>query len=148
MYSANVCLSPRNASAQLKFTPNDVYGGIADVKKKNKYAVLVQCFPLVSLMAAVGKREIDYFFLDVEGAEIDILKTIPFDEMYIKVMTIEYRMYDVRGRVDKVRSLQKLVELRALLRDWYNLVKILYFEHSSARVKSPATGLDAVFVRK
>jgi len=45
----------------------------------------VQCFPLFSILAAMNKSSIDYFSLDVEGSELDVLRTIPFDAIFIKV---------------------------------------------------------------
>lgn len=49
----------------------------------------MQCFPLFSILIALGNPIIDYFSLDVEGSELAILKTIPFDQIQIHVMTIE-----------------------------------------------------------
>lgn len=45
----------------------------------------VQCLPLTFYIAALGVKTIDYFSLDIEGNEIDVLETIPFNEMDIKV---------------------------------------------------------------
>lgn len=47
----------------------------------------VQCFPLFSLLSAINVTKVDYFSLDAEGSELDILKTIPFDSVYFKVVT-------------------------------------------------------------
>ena len=38
----------------------------------------LQCLPLYSILLALGNPSVDYFSLDVEGAEVPILKTIPF----------------------------------------------------------------------
>jgi len=46
----------------------------------------VQCFPLYSVLLAVGRTDIDYFGLDVEGSEYKILQTIPWHKVYIKVI--------------------------------------------------------------
>ena len=46
---------------------------------------LVQCFPLSAVLAALMRNKVDYFSLDVEGRELDILKTIPFDQIDITV---------------------------------------------------------------
>lgn len=46
----------------------------------------IQCFPLYSILLAIGKTEIDYFGLDVEGSEYKILKTIPWHKVDIKVL--------------------------------------------------------------
>ena len=49
------------------------------------------CFPLYSILTAVGNPTVHYFSLDVEGAELPILKTIPFDKVDIKVLDIEVK---------------------------------------------------------
>lgn len=46
----------------------------------------VQCFPLYSILLAVGRTEIDFLELDVEGSEYKILKTIPWHKVDIKVI--------------------------------------------------------------
>ena len=50
----------------------------------------VQCFPLFSVLAALGNPTVDYFSLDVEGAELLILKTIPWDRQKFRVLGIEF----------------------------------------------------------
>ncbi|KZS10180.1 Uncharacterized protein APZ42_025418 [Daphnia magna] len=55
---------------------------------KNVYKV--QCFPLYSILLAVGKTEIDFFGLDVEGSEFKILKTIPWHKVDIKTLSVEW----------------------------------------------------------
>jgi len=41
------------------------------------------------MLLALDNPVIDYFSLDVEGAEIPILQTIPFDKVAIDVMRVE-----------------------------------------------------------
>lgn len=50
----------------------------------------VQCFPLYSYMLALNVTNIDYFSLDVEGDELDVLKTIPFDKITIETLSVEF----------------------------------------------------------
>ena len=47
--------------------------------------VTVQCFPFYSVLLAVGRTQLDFFSLDVEGHELQILKTIPWHKVEIKV---------------------------------------------------------------
>jgi len=42
---------------------------------------LVQAYPLYSLILAMGITHIDFLSLDVEGAELAVLKTIPWDKV-------------------------------------------------------------------
>ena len=46
--------------------------------------------PPLAEYLALGRTHIDYFSLDVEGAELQILETIPFDKLTIDVLTIEF----------------------------------------------------------
>ena len=41
-------------------------------------------------MLALNQTTIDYFSLDVEGHEREVLDTIPWEKINIKAMTIEY----------------------------------------------------------
>ncbi|KAK8378605.1 hypothetical protein O3P69_011235 [Scylla paramamosain] len=50
----------------------------------------VQCFPPLSFLLAVNASFIHFFSLDVEGAEMDILKTFPFDRVTVDVWVIEH----------------------------------------------------------
>lgn len=50
--------------------------------------VEVQCFPLYSILLAVGTTHVDFFSLDVEGHEIAVLKTVPFHKVFIKVSNL------------------------------------------------------------
>ncbi|XP_063980717.1 uncharacterized protein LOC135164374 isoform X3 [Diachasmimorpha longicaudata] len=50
----------------------------------------VQCFPLASYIAALGIKTVDYFSLDIEGHELDVLKTIPFDRVDITTLSVEF----------------------------------------------------------
>ena len=53
------------------------------------------CLPFFAILLAMGNPTVDYFSLDVEGAELPILKTIPWDKVEIKVMY--YIHFDVRA---------------------------------------------------
>ena len=50
----------------------------------------VQCFPLYSVLAALNHPTIDYFSLDIEGAELMVLKTLPWDRVDIKLLGVEW----------------------------------------------------------
>ena len=50
----------------------------------------IQCLPIYSLLKALNQTRVDYFSLDVEGVEFDVLQTIPWDHVDIQVMTIEF----------------------------------------------------------
>ena len=54
-------------------------------KKVWHTSVDVICFPLFGVLKAMNVTKVDYFSLDVEGAEMDVLRTIPFDDLDITV---------------------------------------------------------------
>ncbi len=105
-HSLNACLSPTRYSAVLNFTTAHMAGGLQKfmesshgdwIDDKNSGSsslanTAVPCFPLFSVLSALEITHVDYFSLDVEGAELDILKTIPFDKITFGVMTIEYHV--------------------------------------------------------
>ena len=56
-------------------------------KLKGDNVANVICFPLFGVLKAINVTKVDYFSLDVEGNEMDVLRTIPFDNVDI---TVEY----------------------------------------------------------
>ena len=50
-------------------------------------AILIKavCLPFISILSAIGNPSVDYFSLDIEGVELDVLKTIPWEKVDIKV---------------------------------------------------------------
>ena len=51
--------------------------------------IQVQCFPLYSVLVALDNPHIDYFSLDIEGAEWTILKSLPWDKINVTALTVE-----------------------------------------------------------
>jgi hypothetical protein len=41
--------------------------------------------PLYSILQSVNRTTVDFFSLDIEGNELDVLRTLPFDKVDIKV---------------------------------------------------------------
>ena len=46
----------------------------------------MQCLPLVSLLYALGNPTVNFFVLDIEGFELAVLRTIPWDKVDIEVI--------------------------------------------------------------
>ena len=83
----------------MKFHVNSIAGKIFNSEDEdeivNKNTTLekgrlatVQCFPLYSILLAVGRTQIDYFSLDVEGSETDVLTSVPWHKIFIKVIKL------------------------------------------------------------
>ena len=94
------CLSTEKETMYVTFAAQGHVGHIAKSdEQKNSLAansqketqetfVNVTCLPLFSILMALDNPRIDYFSLDVEGSELAILKTIPFDKVNIMVNII------------------------------------------------------------
>lgn len=132
-YSINTCLSIHNHTNRVTFLSAGPQGGIYNqvpeivkplLQKRGRYTkVEVQCFTIYSILLSINVLHIDYFSLDVEGAETKILKTIPFDKVYIYIFTIEYvsntahHEEDIRDFFKKLGTYQEIVGTKITSRD-------------------------------
>ena len=56
---------------------------LEETESKAKEKAKVQCLPFFSTLLAVGNPKIDYFSLDVDGPELQILHSIPWKKVSI-----------------------------------------------------------------
>lgn len=98
-FTMNACLNPYPYPAKLKFNKASNMGRVVhDLSVQNwlkqwklqENMIEVQCFPLYSILLSLNQTTVDFFSLDVEGDELRVLKTIPFDKVNIKMVTVEY----------------------------------------------------------
>ena len=94
------CLSTKTTPTTVDFFANLHVGGIIHEETASlphnrtsdqllSRNIRVQCFPLYSVLKAIGNPKVDYFSLDIEGPEYQVLKTIPWNDVNIKVLGIE-----------------------------------------------------------
>jgi len=103
-YSINSCLSINRYAEKVNFDAADVFGAIeSDVARKRantwrstflrkevaRETNIVQCFPLYSILLALGNPRVDFLSLDIEGSEEDVLGAIPFDKVDIQLILVE-----------------------------------------------------------
>jgi hypothetical protein len=87
---------PRQACLRLPFKPIQWVGGLATLGNNHGFTEwernveMLQCFPMASILQALGSRHMDMFVLDIEGAEADVLETLPLDEILVDVFVIEH----------------------------------------------------------
>lgn len=95
-WTVNGCLSTKPYPNVVMFMQSYNVGKITDLETgQNKVNhVAVQCLPLYSILLALNTTTIDYFSLDVEGAEMKVLKTIPWDKVNIKTLSVEFKHTD------------------------------------------------------
>ena len=149
-FSLETCLSTKKEVIEIDFDATGAYGGIINgealkpgdvadenIKKKSakdpnfeptygKYerrTLKMQCLPLSSIIKALGNPIIDYFSLDIEGAEFPVLQTIDFDQVDIKVINLEVSKFDTIFD-------GKLIQLKYLMkRNGYELYKEVGEDH-------------------
>jgi len=111
-----VCLSTKTRPEIVKFDLHAFrddnkkpisMGGIVSDEVQGSEIYKVQCIPLYSLLLAMGNPTVNYFILDIEGAELQVLRTIPWDKVDIEVLSVET---DLAGKVLE-GSRQEIVEL-------------------------------------
>jgi hypothetical protein len=65
--------------------------------KRGHGLVDVHCHPMAALLTAMNRTVVDLLRLDLNGDELNVLKTFPFDSMYIAVRFLQL-MFD-RGLI-------------------------------------------------
>ena len=89
-------------------------GNVADTssdENKSKY-----CFALESMMLALKRSQIDYFSLNMEGKEMEVLRMIPFDKLDIKTLSVNFAQANnpqqyVNFMKDKGYEMQSVIEV-------------------------------------
>lgn len=111
------CLSTQRSTMEVSFRAWGNIGSIVDNKtlpednleKQNMTKVVeVVCLPFYAILKSLKIWQIDYLSLDVEGNELDILKTIPFDKINIKVISAEFFHSSEKG--DSKETLRNFME--------------------------------------
>ncbi|XP_023932893.1 uncharacterized protein LOC106167926 [Lingula anatina] len=135
----NACLSPIPHPVRIEFNYADFFGGITDMghkfPRRGKGKGLAQCFPIHSILAALGVSHVDYFSLDVEGAEMEILKTFPWKDIIVDVWTVEYGVFYATGGKEEAR---RMSEIR----------KIFQNTGVYQEINAPGLKFDFLFARK
>lgn len=67
----------------------------------------IECFTLHSLLEKFGIKEVDFLSVDTEGGELEILKSIDFDKVTVRVVSVENNYY--------VNSIQNYLESEGFL---------------------------------
>jgi len=115
-HSINTCLSSEDIPITIEFDAADVFGGINQDFENVKNAEIGQmrdtmpenmrsryqlkCYPLYSLLLALGNPRVDFLSLDIEGAELAVLNTVPWDKVDIELVMIETAHLD-RVKIDE-----------------------------------------------
>lgn len=90
--------------------PDDFPGELHRARNKHRSDLAVDLVPAITVREILESREItqiDYLNLDIEGGEVGILKTFPFDYCKVRLITVEhnYRHEDVKVVDDFLEAL-------------------------------------------
>ncbi|CAL4124962.1 unnamed protein product [Meganyctiphanes norvegica] len=92
-WSINTCLSSKPYPNTVLFEQHFNIGKISKLSPSSnkKGYTQVQCLPLFSILLAMNITTVDYFSLDVEGLELEVLETIPWDHVKIRTLSVEFQ---------------------------------------------------------
>jgi len=100
--SINSCLSPEPHAASITYNVDHeglILEGVEYPLSVAKFEV--ECFPLYSILLAMGNPTVNYFSLDIEGAEFQVLRTIPWAKVDIEVLSVETHFMGERSAGSK-----------------------------------------------
>ncbi|CAL4099707.1 unnamed protein product, partial [Meganyctiphanes norvegica] len=99
-HAVSACLSTEPYPNKVMFEQNFNIGKISNLQASQQqvrgYAE-VQCLPLYSILLALNRTSVDYFSLDVEGMDLQVLQTIPWNKIDIKTLSVEF-YHDDEGK--------------------------------------------------
>ncbi|XP_052788471.1 uncharacterized protein LOC128223220 [Mya arenaria] len=99
-------LSSSNATMSASQRRKIKSAGIGHTDKNYGKTAVVACQAFQDIMSAIGVHHVDFFSLDVEGAELYILQSIDWNRVNIDVFVIETDMSD-EYRDDIIRFMKK-----------------------------------------
>jgi len=92
IYTFDLFSALRTSSSSEESREEKSDSGLIQKDNERNTTVEMQCLPLHSLLLAMGNPTVDYFSLDIEGAEFPVLQSIPWDKVDIRVLTVETHM--------------------------------------------------------
>ncbi|XP_062602989.1 uncharacterized protein LOC134264737 [Saccostrea cucullata] len=149
-----LCACISNKVRRAKFVRAESLGGVeenldTDHKKQlfNTRKIDVPCFSMAEVLDRINVHHIDFYSLDVEGAEMVILESMREElssgKMTVDVWSIEYRVWDGK-QILLHKSLKNLKALRKFFKEVGS-----YVEHShlsNDKNNSIGYALDVIFV--
>jgi len=88
-------------------------GHAALVDRHGVGAINVTCYPINDVVAALDITHVNYWSLDVEGAELAILRSVDWATMPpVDVISVEFMVKAADGRRDNRASVEKLQQIR------------------------------------
>jgi len=121
-WSINTCLSTTTKPQTIAWS-DDVNSltmqGLVEGDIERTKTMMRQCFPLYTLLLALGSPTVDFLSLDVEGPELEVLETIPWTKVDIRAISVEteFLSLEKREKVFQLLISNGFTHLTALARD-------------------------------
>lgn len=129
------CIGARTGDV-VEFILAEEYGGIADYAALDKDSQHRQPFRAQGkvirlttlslddfLRQNAAPRQIDYLSLDTEGNELDILRSFPFQDWTIRLITVEHNYTEHRETIHKLLQQHGYTRTERDWDDWYELTE-------------------------
>jgi len=98
-WSSPVCLSTKDKPDIFHYSSSTIDGGMSGIipvdlaeelmRDEGEEFIKLQCLPLFSLLSALNNPTVNLLSLDIEGAEFEVFKTIPWENVDIEVIVTE-----------------------------------------------------------
>jgi len=104
VWGIQTCLSPITKPTVVDFAQGQAYinengepEGMAGIVSEDHLegredTLKIQCMPFYSILLALDNPTVNWISLDIEGAEYEVLKTVPWDKVDIQSLTVETHM--------------------------------------------------------
>lgn len=118
IYAINACIANGKPTVERFLFASELGGRekeMSDNHKKRidyssaingKRTIFVPCFSLNTILKALNVQKIDYFSLDIEGGEFDVLQSLDFEKYYFRTFSIEHNS-EIEKRDRMIEFLQK-----------------------------------------
>ncbi|MEE9328344.1 MAG: FkbM family methyltransferase [Cocleimonas sp.] len=119
---------------KVEFIFADVYGGMTKHKNDDKHGGIREAYETSGktntlttislndfLLESNAPRNIDYISIDTEGSEYEILKTFPFNEWKVKLLTIEHNFTANRQKIQTLLESYGYKCTEQKWDDWFEL---------------------------
>jgi hypothetical protein len=146
-WSSGACLSMKQRPDIVHFDAATIFGGIIqegrpkpgdslpstdrerlrELTEKTRRTIKMQCLPLYSMLLALGNPTVDYMSLDIEGSELQVLQTLPWDKVDIKIIGLEILVAksddsapgEHHNQFDEIKDLLTKQGYDLIRRDWH-----------------------------
>ena len=105
-------------------------------KNEDRKVLRLQCFPLYSILKAVGRVEVDFFTLDIEGSEFAVMESMLEDanDFKLSVAAIEFSHMDLWVNKGTFMEFDYMMRRNGYKKNAFLEHDVIYEKHNVTRV--------------